>query len=290
MSCSRLYRSLSLMTLFALGFLSPTQVCTQQVATSPTQSPRRWKLVWHDEFSGPANTPPAPRNWAYDLGNGGDNPGWGNHELERYTNSLENVFQDGDGHLVIRALRASDGQYTSGRIKTQHKFSFMYGKVVARIKIPSGTGIWPAVWMLGNSYLNVPWPDTGEIDIEENFGAAHDDQSTNHGSLHGPGYAGAGISGQYHSPDDGALADAFHIFSIEKMPGSVEFFVDGNSYLKVTRTDLPAHSRWVFDHPFFLLFNVAIGGSPAPVGYPDSDTPFPQDMLVDYVRVFQLRP
>lgn len=252
------------------------------------QAAEHWSLIWHDEFEGAAGATLDPAKWAFDLGNGGSNRGWGNHELEEYTGDLGNVFQDGSGHLVIRALRTPDRRYTSGRIKTQGKFSFVYGKVEARIKIPYAKGVWPAFWMLADTYPRTPWPESGEIDIAENFGEASGDRSTNHGTLHGPGFAGVGMSGVYRTPDGSALADDFHIYSAEWAPGSLEFFVDDISYFKVKAADLPPHCRWVFDDvAFFILLDLAVGGSPAPVRYPDADTPFPQDLIVDYVRVYQ---
>jgi beta-glucanase (GH16 family) len=280
-----------LIAAIAIVALNPPAFPSELQHPSPAPAhAMKWKLLWHDEFNGPSQTPPDSTKWTYDLGNGGANRGWGNHELEQYSKDVANVFQDGQGHLVIRALRTPDNLYTSGRIKTHHKFSFKYGRVEARIKIPYAKGIWPAFWMLGNTYPKVPWPASGEVDIEENFGAAAGDQSTNHGTLHGPGYAGAGISGRYHPLDNSTLTDAFHTYSIVWQPRSVEFFVDGISYLKATPANLPPHARWVFDDSaYFLLLNLAVGGSPAPVGYPDDTTPFPQDMLIDYVRVFQLK-
>jgi beta-glucanase (GH16 family) len=255
--------------------------------TATPASSQDWRLVWSDEFNGAANTLPSAGNWTYDLGNGSPgNPGWGNHELESYTASTANVFQDGSGNLVIRALN-DGGVYTSGRIKTQNLFSFTYGKVEARIKIPYAQGIWPAFWMLGANIVPVGWPACGEIDIMENFGVQNGDASRNHGTLHGPGYPGTGITGLYTMPAGQKFADDFHVFSVEWEPDRVEFFVDGNSYLKTTPASMPAGSQWVFNgHPFFLLLNVAVGGSPAPVGNP-SATAFPQEMLVDYVRVYQ---
>lgn len=255
--------------------------------TLSAQSTAGWKLVWSDEFNGPANTPPDPAKWSYDSGNGSpSNPGWGNNELETYTTSIANVFQDGNGDLVLGALNTGGG-YTSGRIKTQNKFSFTYGLVTARIKIPYAQGIWPAFWMLGASFPEVQWPNCGEIDIMENFGVQNGDASVNHGTLHGPGDTGAGITGSYTLPNGLRFSDDFHIFSVEWTPSGVQFFVDGNLYAIVVRASMPAGWAAVLSKPFFMLLNVAVGGFPAPVGYPDSTTTFPQQMLVDYVRVYR---
>lgn len=257
-------------------------------ATAAAQTTVGWKLFWADEFSGPANSSPDPAKWGYDIGNGSpDNPGWGNNERETYTNSTANAFQDGKGHLVIRALN-NNGNYTSARLKTQKAFKFTYGKVEARIKLPYAQGTWPAFWMLGANISKVGWPASGEIDVMENFGVQNKDASVNHGTIHGPGYAGAGISAIYTLPANQQISADFHVFSVDWEPGSIEFFVDGNSYLKTTPASLPSGGQWVFDkNSMFLLLNLAIGGSPAPVGYPDATTQFPQDMLVDYVRVYQ---
>jgi beta-glucanase (GH16 family) len=256
-------------------------------STLSAQSTTGWQLVWNDEFNGPANSPPDSMKWSYDLGNGGPKlPGWGNHELEFYTNSTANVFQDGTGNLIVSALSTS-GTYTSGRIKTQGKFSFEYGMVIVRAKIPYAQGIWPAIWMLGAGYPNVPWPNCGEIDIMENFGVMDGDASVNHGTLHGPGDTGIGITSAYRLPNGQMFSDDFHVFALQWTPDGVTFFVDGNSYLNIPSVSMPPGWRSALANPFFLIMNVAVGGSPAPVGYPDNVTLFPQQMLIDYVRVYQ---
>jgi beta-glucanase (GH16 family) len=260
------------------------------VASYPA-SPRQalgWHLIFADEFDGKANTPPDPAKWKYDLGDGSPrNPGWGNYEMQKYTNSTANIFQDGEGHLLIRALKEKGG-YTSGRITTEDLFEFTYGKVEARIQIPFDQGLWPAFWMLGSSYKAVAWPICGEVDIMENFGARNRDGGVNHGTLHGPGYASTGITGLYKLPEGQKFSDAFHLFAAAWSPDKIEFFVDGNPYLKVTPASMRAGSSWVFNgSPFFLVLNLAVGGYPAPVGYPDESVRFPQQMVVDYVRVYQ---
>jgi beta-glucanase (GH16 family) len=252
------------------------------------QTAGTWKLIWADEFDGKPNARPDPSKWKYDLGDGGPrNPGWGNYEKQEYTDDLKNVFQDGEGHLVIRALKNGES-YTSARIKTQDLFEFTYGKVEARIKLPYAQGIWPAFWMLGASYKSVAWPICGEVDIMENFGVRSLDQGTNRGTIHGPGYAKTGLTGVYKLSEGRKFSDDFHIFSVEWEPNSIDFRVDGKSYLKASPSALPTGSSWVFnDSSFFLVFNLAVGGYPAPVGYPDQSTRFPQQMVVDYVRVYQ---
>lgn len=235
--------------------------------------------MWSDEFNAPAGTSPDPAKWTYDLGAGG----WGNRELETYTDRSANMFEDGAGHLVIRALKTAAGDYTSARIKTLGKFSIQYGKIEARIKMPHGQGIWPAFWMLGVDINSAGWPQCGEIDIMENIGK---EPSTVHGTIHGPGYSGAaGIGAPYDDKAGQPFADAFHVFAVEWSPGSIEFLVDRYSYLKITPERIPSGAKWVYDHPFFLLLNVAVGGSWP--GYPDATSKFPQEMTVDWVRVWQ---
>jgi beta-glucanase (GH16 family) len=226
-----------------------------------------WTQVWADEFNGPAGSGPDPAKWIFDLGA----TGWGNHELEDYTR--DNVFLDGHGHLVIRAIQIA-GKYTSGRIKTQGLFEVQYGKIEARIQLPRGQGIWPAFWMLGKGV----WPQSGEIDVMENIGK---EPNIVHGTVHGPGYSGAkGITSAHE-----LSGDKFHVYGVEWSADSIDFLVDDKPYARVTHRSLPAGAVWVFDKPFFLLLNVAVGGDWP--GRPDSTTRFPQSMLVDWVRVWK---
>ncbi|MBS1856595.1 MAG: glycoside hydrolase family 16 protein [Acidobacteria bacterium] len=241
---------------------------------------RPWRLVWHDEFDQPAGTAPDPAKWTYDTGK----TGWGNNELENYTNSTANAFHDGEGHLVIQAL-AEGGGYTSARLKTQGIAAFTYGRIEARIRLPYGQGIWPAFWMLGADISTAGWPRCGEIDIMENIGK---EPGTVHGTIHGPGYSGGnGIGAPYVVPA-GRFADEFHLFAVEWLPGSIQFSVDRATYKRITPADLPKGTTWVYDHPFFLLLNLAVGGNWP--GYPDASTVFPQRMTVDYVRVYARTP
>jgi uncharacterized protein (TIGR03437 family) len=268
-------------------------VLLTSVLTS-AQTTTGWKLVWSDEFNGPAGAPPDPANWNFDLGN---NNGWGNGEAEVYTNSPSNVFQDGKGNLVIRAIRDSSGKYTSARLQTGSPgasthttdLSWQFGRIESRIKLPFGHGVWPAFWMLGENINSVGWPTCGEVDIMENFGTFNNNISTNNGTAHGPGYSGGnGIGKSYKLPFGEKVADDYHVYAIEWSQDSVEFFVDGASYHKVTPASLPQGRQWVFNNPFFILLNLAVGGPNTFLGTPDSNAPFPnQDMLVDYVRVYQ---
>ncbi|MFC4629309.1 family 16 glycosylhydrolase [Promicromonospora alba] len=235
-------------------------------------------LSWSDEFDGAAGSAPNPANWNLETGAGG----WGNNELQNYTSSRENSALDGNGNLVITARRDGNGGYTSARLTTQGKVQPKFGHLEARIKIPRGQGIWPAFWMLGGQIGNgVPWPDSGEIDIMENVGF---EPHMVHGTLHGPGYSGgAGIGAAYTHPQGWSFADDFHTFAIDWAPGRISWSVDGTVYQTRTTADVGGNP-WVYDQPFFFLLNVAVGGNWP--GYPDGTTQLPQQMVVDYVRVY----
>lgn len=247
---------------------------------------RRWTLVWSDEFEGEAGAPINSAFWTAEIGG----HGWGNNELQYYTGRTENVSLDGNGHLVITAIEENPGnytchygtcRYTSARIVTMDKFEFTYGRVEARIKIPRGQGIWPAFWMLGADFKQVGWPHSGEIDILENVGH---ELYTVHGTVHGPGYSGGnGIGKSYQG--ERPFSDDFHVYAIDWDPDAIRWYVDGELYNIFTPNDLNGR-KWVFDHDFFLLLNVAVGGNWP--GMPDETTVMPQQMLVDYVRVYQL--
>ena len=237
-----------------------------------------WRLVWSDEFAGSAGSPVDDRKWTHDIGGGG----WGNNELQHYTSRPSNVRHNGQGQLeiVARAEALDDSSYTSGRISTAGRFTQRYGRFEARIRLPSGTGIWPAFWSLGDNIGGIGWPACGELDIME----VVRDFSVNHGTAHGPGYSGGTqLTAAYRLPS-GSLADDFHVYAIEWEPNVVRWYVDDTLYQQRTPADLPPGTSWVYDHPFFLLLNLAVGGGfPGP---PDASTQFPQTMTVDYVRVY----
>jgi beta-glucanase (GH16 family) len=243
-----------------------------------------WALVWSDEFNGADGSPPDLAKWTYDTGGGG----WGNKELESYTSRLENVQQRG-GNLVITARKESytglDGvtrPYTSARITTKGQFSQTYGRFEARLQLPLGKGIWPAFWMLGDDIDSVRWPGAGEIDVMENIG----ETSRIYSTLHGPGYSGAkGISAPYDLPAGEAVNTGFHVYAVEWSPERIRFYLDDRLIVERTPKDLPAGTKWVYDHPFFMILNVAVGGQWP--GSPDESTVFPEKMLVDYVRVYR---
>jgi beta-glucanase (GH16 family) len=243
------------------------------------------KLRWSDEFTGATGASPDSTKWVFDIGGSG----FGNHEKETYTDRSANACLDGKGNLVITALRETltgpDGierDYTSARIKTQGKFSCRFGRVEARIQSPSGQGIWPAFWMLGTDIGQVGWAGCGEIDIFEVKGG---EPTVNHGSLHGPGYEGGNsLTESYTLPGGKSVADDFHVYAVEWEPGMVKFFVDDVLYSTRTSADIPG-KKWVFDHDFFIIFNLAVGGDFG--GDPDATTVFPQRMMIDYVRVYE---
>jgi beta-glucanase (GH16 family) len=244
-------------------------------------------LAWSDEFNGPAGSAPNPSSWRLETGGSG----WGNEELETYTSGTANAAQDGAGNLVITARKEQTGtscwygpcQYTSARLITESKFAQAYGRFEARIKIPRGQGMWPAFWLLGDDIYTAGWPNSGEIDVMENIGK---EPGTTHGSLHSPGHSGANsLTAAYTLPNGKALADDFHVYGVDWKPDSITWSVDGRAYATKTRADVGSNP-WPFDHPFFAILNVAVGGGWP--GSPDASTSFPQRMLVDYVRVYRL--
>lgn len=226
-------------------------------------------LIWSDEFDGPAGAPPDPAVWSFEVGG----PGQHNDELQAYT--AENATLDGDGNLAIVVRRDGAG-FTSARLVTKGRFTFTYGLVEARIRLPRG--LWPAFWMLGDDIDDAGWPACGEIDVLENFG---DSPSVVHGTLHGPGYAGPdGITAAHDAGAD--LSDDFHVYAVDRQPSSISWYVDGHRYQTLTPADVPA-GEWPFDHDFYLLLNVAVGGTLSPA--PTDETAFPQSMLIDWIRV-----
>ncbi|WP_308455448.1 glycoside hydrolase family 16 protein [Streptomyces sp. SM14] len=243
-------------------------------------------VVLHDDFDGPAGAPVDSAHWNLDPG---DNIN--NLELQYYTTGTDNTALDGNGNLVITAESGNPGnydcwygscEYTSGRINTAGKIEAEYGRVEARIQLPEGQGVWPAFWMLGTDFGDVGWPQSGEIDIMELVGHEMD---TVHGTVHGPGYSGGGgIGSPYTLPGGESFSDDFHTFAVDWAPDRVSWSVDGDVYQTLTPADV--NGEWVFNKPFFLILNVAVGGEWP--GYPDDSTEFPQRMVVDYVSVTEL--
>jgi len=243
---------------------------------------RNWQLVWSDEFNGSAGISPDAAKWKFDIGVGPNNDGWGNAELEYYTNRTTNASLDGNGNLAITAKSEtySGSAFTSARINTLGLFEQTYGRFEARIKLPWGPGLWPAFWLLGTNDDTIGWPQCGEIDIMELRGQQPDRIN---GTVHGPGYSGAGGITKIFGLENDRFDVDFHVFSIEWGINYIDFFVDNTLYQEITPGNVTG--TWVFNHPFYIILNVAVGGNY--VGFPSSQTPFPQTMLVDYVRVYK---
>ena len=264
------------------------------LATAVPAHAQTWNLIWSDEFNGAAGTFPDTAKWNYDIGNNG---GWGNGESEFYcaagsnsspcSSANPNVFMNGSGSLVLRARRDAAGTWTSTRMKTQGKFSVQFGRIEARMKLVAANGMWPAFWMLGTDIGTVGWPRCGETDIMEwvdNYGP-----SVTSSALHGPGYSGGGNIGvQSGFPNGTRVDDAnYHIYGVLWSTDQIQFYRD--SVTNITRTitpaNIPAGTTWAYNHPFFLLLNQAVGGNWFPG--PDATTPAVDDVLIDYVRVYQ---
>lgn len=276
-----LYRKIKT-TLFIAGSCSVLAFSLNSCEREAVQTlpEREWELVWSDDFNGAAGNAPDNSKWVFDIGTGTN--GWGNSELQYYTNRPSNVQLNGAGQLVITARSESfaGSGFTSGRIKTKDKFSQAYGRFEARIKTPTGPGLWPAFWMLGANIDTKPWPACGEIDIMEQRGQ---EPSVTHGTVHGPGYSGGNSVGKAYALTAGRFDTDYHVYAVEWGEGFIDFFVDSFLYQRIKPENLPG--QWVYDQPFFLLLNVAVGGNF--VGFPTSGTPFPQSMYVDYVKVYK---
>ncbi len=257
------------------------------------------KLLWSDEFNGKKGTLPSSKTWSFEIGGGG----WGNSERQYYTNKAANASMDGSGRLVITAKRISNDyaeqvsndpgtedilnrcsecQFTSARMKTARKVSFMYGRVEARMKLPSGVGTWPAFWMLGGDLLDgVPWPECGEIDIMEYRGDMSD-QSTS--AIHGPTTPdGSGLGTRFLN--FAPLSDDFHTYAIEWKKNSIDFIVDGRVNGSVSSNDTGTRG-WVFNQEFFLILNLAMGGTYA--GEFIDPSMNQAQLSVDYIRFYSV--
>jgi beta-glucanase (GH16 family) len=255
--------------------------------------------AWSDEFTGAKGALPDPERWAFETGNNG---GWGNRELEVYcapgASALPcdarhpNAFQDGEGNLVIQAVRSPSGAWTSARMKTQAMREFLYGRLEVRLRSTVGAGLWPAVWILGANVDGVGWPASGSVTIMENVPSTASSNglgpATIRATLHGPGYSGANGLWQNHTLPNGGRVDddAFHIYGVIWSPNMIQFYVDdpGNVFSVRSAADVPAGGEWVFNHPFFLVLYLAVGGMWP--GSPDATTPSPSRVWVDYVRLY----
>lgn len=274
------FKKLSLIAAFVILFGDSISAQKQSVYRT---------LAFADEFNNSANAPVDSSKWTAEIGG----EGWGNQELQYYTNSIENAYHDGSGSLVIKAVKLNapldlkcwygQCQYTSARLITKGKFDQKHGRFEARIKIPRSQGMWSAFWMLGNDIDKIGWAKCGEIDVMENIGR---EPTMVHGTIHGPGYSGGNAIGAPFSLKKKQLfADDFHVYATEWSKNKLTFYVDGKLYKTITPNDIPQDSKWVFEHPFFMILNLAVGGPWG--GNPDKTTVFPGEMLVDYVRVYQ---
>jgi beta-glucanase (GH16 family) len=271
----------AVISLVVVGALLVAEI---QPAPGPARPARDTTVsyAWRDEFNGPKGKLPDPRKWRFETGYG-----WGDHELQSYTDRRANASLDGRGHLAITARRerytGADGRtanYTSARINSRAKFEFAYGRVEARIRVARGHGLLPAFWALGSNFEKAGWPAAGEIDVMEVNGRQ---PFTVHGTLHGPRADGQEYSLEATARKSVPLARGFHVYAISWSPGRIAFRIDGEVYAVQRRSNLPPGAIWSFDHPFFLLLNVAVG--PRWLGPPDATTPWPARMLVDWVRV-----
>lgn len=259
-------------------FLASSLLLLMACSVDETQNViTKTNLVMQEEFD--TNGAPNPALWSYNIGTG--NNGWGNNELQYYTDRPENIVVE-DGMLKITARRELylGSSYTSARILTKGKLEQKYGRIEARIKLPWGKGLWPAFWMLGANIDEVGWPQCGEIDIMEYLG----NQPTKVlGTVHGPGYSGADSFGKTYTLPNDRFDNDFHIFGIEWGENYINYYVDNVLYNQITPADV--EGEWVFNQPFYIILNMAVGGNLP--GSPNADTSFPQTMLVDYIRVYE---
>ena len=276
------------------------EVMENASASTATLDPAQWVDVWSQEFDDAAGTLPDSNVWSYELGDGllNDLHGWGNDELQHYTNSADNASMDGNGNLVITlqemtnsGLHCHYGECTqsSARLISENKKVFKYGEIEAKIKVPDGpAGLWPAFWMLGTDIREVGWPNSGEIDIMEYVSKA---PSSIFGTVHGPGHFGGNSHGSGNLNLGAPVSDDYHTFKVVWSPNKIEWHVDGNKYFEATPDTLAAFCtangltgcEWAYNHPFYVILNFAIGGNFG--GAVDAGMTYPQEMLVDYIRV-----
>lgn len=280
-------RSTHLVLLVAAALAAGSTACgDSSSATGGGGARPGWKLSWSDEFDGADGAPPDPAKWTALIG--GD--GWGNAEREYYTAESANVHQQGGSLIITASAEGIEGKtcwygactHTSARLESKGKFEQKYGRIEARIQVPRGQGLWSAFWMLGGNVDTVPWPACGEIDIMENVGM---EPRLVHGSLHGPGYSGgAALTQKYALTSGVAFAADYHLYAVEWDSAGARFYVDETLYETRTPADAPAGATWAYDHPFYVLLNLAVGGTWP--GDPDQTTAFPAAMKIDYVRAY----
>lgn len=245
-------------------------------STNETQTVTNFNTItMQDEFD--VEGAPNSSIWTYDIGGNG----WGNNELQYYTDRSNNVTIQ-NGYLLITAEKESfeGASYTSARLLTKGLFEQKYGRFEARIKLPWGQGLWPAFWLLGSDIDEVQWPNCGEIDIMENRGQ---EPTLINGTVHGPGYSGGESITKSFSLTNDRFDTNFHVFGIEWTPDYINYYVDDVLYNQITPSDVTG--EWVFNKSFFIIINLAVGGNY--VGSPNAETIFPQTMLIDYVRVYK---
>ena len=266
---------------------------TLAVLPADAAVPPGCQLTWSEEFAQPLGSPPDKTRWSYDTGSNG----WGNNEMQNYVSDTlhAQIVADPDAAngTALQILATSNGQgikhgnFQSARLLTQNKFTFQYGYIEARLRMPYGQGIWPAFWLLGAniSESGIGWPSCGELDIMESKGSK---PGWNASSLHGPGYSGSGcLTGEYNLPAGQKFRDKYHTFGLLWKRDFVQFSVDSVPFETRTPADIPGKT-WAYNHPFFVIVNVAVGGNFS--GSPDTTTVFPQKMLIDYIRVYQPKP
>ena len=253
----------------------------EQVMPQTAPPGSTWTLTWSEEFDGELDL----NVWTHEIGTGAEKglDGWGNQELQYYTARPANARTE-NGYLIITALQEDyeGASYTSARLISKEKKELQYGRIEASIRVPAGQGFWPAFWLLGSNLDEVGWPQCGEIDVMEAWGQQ---PAWIGGALHGPGYSGGASLSQSYFDSNRSFDTDFHVVGIDWDQDQISWWVDGNVYHSVSRGSLKSHQQWVYDQPFFLLLNLAVGGNY--VGSPNADTVFPAEYLVDYIRVYQ---
>jgi beta-glucanase (GH16 family) len=270
---------LSALSIAFFGLALCTTSCNQDDKQTVTT---KFDLVLEDNFD--VNGAPDPSIWTFETGRGSQNDGWGNNELQFYTDRPENAVVQ-NGYLIITAKQEAfqGASYTSARLKTQNLFDQQYGRFEARIKLPYGKGLWPAFWMLGSNIDEDGWPQCGEIDIMEYLGNS---PTQILGTLHGPGFSGGESISKKYNLIGNRFDNGFHVFGIEWTKDYINWYVDDVLYNQITRQQVEEQGgEWVFDNSFFMILNMAVGGNLP--GNPDTNTTFPQRMIVDYVKVYQ---
>ena len=249
---------------------------------APAIAQTGWDVTFVDEFNGAANTYPDPTKWNIEVN--GNPP---NSEAQAYVKNLSNVSLNGSGQLELTALKQASGskQYTSGKVNSSGKFMQTYGRWEARIKLPAGTGFWPAFWMLGGNNGCGGWPSCGEIDIIENRGRLAMVSSS---AMHGPGYSGnTPLAHTYNLPSTStSFFEGYHLFAMEWSADQVKFFVDSTLHYTVKRTDVTKYGNWVYNHDFYTILNLAVGGQFDGMKLPPA-TAFPAKVTVDFVHIYK---